>query len=149
MSALGQKQTFAPQKVMSALPPKADICGATRDVCYGPKADIANSRSTFALRAIAKKEKVPRLIYSPLNNRCTLLCKQTKLALGALKAFLVMITFTLILTGCARELWGPDTDPNIVACRSTYGFTPGTSNFDQCMQKFKEIDSRKANRSIL
>jgi hypothetical protein len=25
MSALGQKQTFAPQKVMSALPPKADI----------------------------------------------------------------------------------------------------------------------------
>ena len=28
MSALGQKQTFAPQKVMSALPPKADMCGA-------------------------------------------------------------------------------------------------------------------------
>jgi hypothetical protein len=25
MSALGQKQTFAPQKVMSALPPKADM----------------------------------------------------------------------------------------------------------------------------
>jgi hypothetical protein len=25
MSALGQKQTFAPQKVMSALPRKADI----------------------------------------------------------------------------------------------------------------------------
>ena len=25
---------------MSALPPKADICGATRDVCYGPIADI-------------------------------------------------------------------------------------------------------------
>jgi hypothetical protein len=51
MSALGQKQTCAPQKVMSALPPiatakadfpqtvmsalpqKADICGATSDVC--------------------------------------------------------------------------------------------------------------------
>jgi hypothetical protein len=32
MSALGQKQTFAPQKVMSALPPKADMCGAARDV---------------------------------------------------------------------------------------------------------------------
>ena len=40
MSALGQKQTFAAQRVMSALPPKADMCGATRDVCYGPKADI-------------------------------------------------------------------------------------------------------------
>jgi hypothetical protein len=25
---------------MSALPPKADICGATSDVRYGPKADI-------------------------------------------------------------------------------------------------------------
>src|SRR4029453_15246512 len=31
MSALGQRQTFAPQKVMSALPPKADMCVATRD----------------------------------------------------------------------------------------------------------------------
>ena len=24
---------------MSALPPKADMCGATKDVCFGPKAD--------------------------------------------------------------------------------------------------------------
>ena len=30
MSALGQKQTFAVQNGMSALPPKADMCGATR-----------------------------------------------------------------------------------------------------------------------
>ena len=29
MSALGQKQTCAAQKVMSALPPKADMCSAT------------------------------------------------------------------------------------------------------------------------
>ena len=29
MSALGQKQTCAAQKVMSALPPKADVCSAT------------------------------------------------------------------------------------------------------------------------
>jgi hypothetical protein len=28
------------QKVMSALPPKADMCGATRDVCFGPIADM-------------------------------------------------------------------------------------------------------------
>jgi hypothetical protein len=40
MSALGQKQTSALQKVMSALPPKADMCGATRDVRFGPKADL-------------------------------------------------------------------------------------------------------------
>jgi hypothetical protein len=40
MSALGQKQTCAPQKAMSALPPKADICSALAHVCYGPIADI-------------------------------------------------------------------------------------------------------------
>ena len=40
MSALGQKQTCAVQKVMSALPPKADMCGATSDVRYVPIADI-------------------------------------------------------------------------------------------------------------
>jgi hypothetical protein len=57
MSALGQKQTYAvqtgmsalppiatakaefPQRVMSALPPKADMCGALAHVCFGPKAD--------------------------------------------------------------------------------------------------------------
>jgi hypothetical protein len=48
MSALGQKQTFAPQKVMSALPPKADMCGATRDVRFGPKADINDIHSITA-----------------------------------------------------------------------------------------------------
>ena len=40
MSALGQKQTCAAQKVMSALPPKADMCGALARVCFVPKADI-------------------------------------------------------------------------------------------------------------
>jgi hypothetical protein len=39
MSALGQKQTLALQKAMSALP--ADMCGAASDVRYGPKADIS------------------------------------------------------------------------------------------------------------
>ena len=28
-----------PQKAVSALPPKADMCSATNDVGYGPKAD--------------------------------------------------------------------------------------------------------------
>jgi hypothetical protein len=58
MSALGQKQTPAlqkgmsalpliatakadmPQNVMSALPLKADMCSALTDVRFGPKADI-------------------------------------------------------------------------------------------------------------
>jgi hypothetical protein len=48
MSALGQKQTFAPQKVLSALPPKADIRSATMDVRYGPKADIAGTQKKSA-----------------------------------------------------------------------------------------------------
>ena len=33
MSALGRKRTFAPQKVMSALTPKADICSALAPAC--------------------------------------------------------------------------------------------------------------------
>jgi len=40
MSALGQKQTYAVQQAMSALPPKADICSAVANVRFGPKADI-------------------------------------------------------------------------------------------------------------
>jgi hypothetical protein len=40
MSALGQKQTCAAQKVMSALPLKADMCGALGDVRFVPIADI-------------------------------------------------------------------------------------------------------------
>ena len=40
MSALGQKRTFAVQKGMSALPPKADMCSATRHVRFVPIADI-------------------------------------------------------------------------------------------------------------
>src|SRR5690348_1511576 len=45
MSALGQKQTYAVHQPMSALPPiataKADMCGAARDVRFGPIADIS------------------------------------------------------------------------------------------------------------
>ena len=44
MSALGQKQTFAMQNVMSALPPKADMCSATRYVRFVPIADMLTER---------------------------------------------------------------------------------------------------------
>jgi hypothetical protein len=40
MSALGHKRTFPHVYAKSALPPKADMCGAPRDVCFGPIADI-------------------------------------------------------------------------------------------------------------
>jgi hypothetical protein len=66
MSALGQKQTCAPQNVMSALPPiatakadmpqmvmsalppKADMCGAFIHVCFGPEADMRQWSSLLA-----------------------------------------------------------------------------------------------------
>jgi hypothetical protein len=38
--ALGQKQTYAAQYGASALPPKADMCGAATDVRFGSIADI-------------------------------------------------------------------------------------------------------------
>ena len=40
MSALGHKRTFAVQYGMSALHPKADMCGAPRYVRFVPIADI-------------------------------------------------------------------------------------------------------------
>jgi hypothetical protein len=57
MSALGQKQTFAPQNVMSPLHPKADMCIATAHVCYGPKADIAQRPSMLALAIFFQHSK--------------------------------------------------------------------------------------------
>jgi hypothetical protein len=40
MSALGQKLTYRRDRVMSALPPKADIRQGFEHVCFVPKADI-------------------------------------------------------------------------------------------------------------
>jgi hypothetical protein len=40
MSALGQKQTCAARKVMSALTPEADMCSAQAYVRFVPIADI-------------------------------------------------------------------------------------------------------------
>jgi hypothetical protein len=39
ISALGQKQTFAHVRFT----PKMDMCGATSDVRFGPKADISST----------------------------------------------------------------------------------------------------------
>ena len=44
MSALGQKQTCAAKKGMSALPPIADMCSALGDVRFVPIADIPPAR---------------------------------------------------------------------------------------------------------
>jgi hypothetical protein len=47
MSALNHKRTWPHVSSMSALPPKADMCGATAHVCYGPKEDISHSVRRF------------------------------------------------------------------------------------------------------
>ena len=57
MSALGQKQTFAAQTVMSALPPKADMCSALADVRFVPIADIGSAIRSPRRRARAVNEE--------------------------------------------------------------------------------------------
>jgi hypothetical protein len=58
-SALAQKQTCALQLGMSALPPKADMCGATRDVRFGPKAGMPTSIRTNHCAAKMKALNMP------------------------------------------------------------------------------------------
>ena len=50
MSALGQKQTFALKSAMSALSPRADMCGARCYVSYGPIADIQPIPCNYSVR---------------------------------------------------------------------------------------------------
>src|SRR5262245_5355079 len=45
MSALGQKRTCAAQELMSALPPKADMCGARGMSALGQERTFASIRS--------------------------------------------------------------------------------------------------------
>ena len=46
MSALGQKQTLGHVRVMSALPPKADITAAQTNVRFLPKADSCSAANS-------------------------------------------------------------------------------------------------------
>ena len=63
------------------------------------------------------------------------------------RSFVAVIGVMVTLVCCSTP-WDPDTDGNAVACRSSYNFRPGTREFDQCMQRFKEIDARKEKRSL-
>jgi len=56
MSALGQERTCVVHQPMSALPPKADICGANRSVHFGPKAELINR---LCLRLVCKLPRQP------------------------------------------------------------------------------------------
>ena len=49
---------------MSALPPKADMCGATKDVRFGPKADIHGVRDPLTERFSLRQElcRIPSIV---------------------------------------------------------------------------------------
>jgi len=42
---------------MSALPPKADVCGALAHLCFGPIADIATLLFDYFVGALLKLER--------------------------------------------------------------------------------------------
>ena len=48
---LGNKRTFAVQNGMSALPPKADLCSATRYVRFVPIADSCSATKRIVIRS--------------------------------------------------------------------------------------------------
>ena len=68
MSALGQKQTFAVQNVMSALPPTADMCSAQADVRFVPIADIVSDTAQQKPPSFRPRVDRPQ-IYHILRNR--------------------------------------------------------------------------------
>src|SRR5215831_14367940 len=89
MSALGQKRTFALQNDMSALSPRADMCGPTWDVCYGPIADIKvgeyslcgafDPRADFA----AKHPKIDRFCKKRFRAALQCLALGVRIAIGS------------------------------------------------------------------
>ena len=63
MSALGHKQTCAPQKAMSALPPKADMFSVEIEVCFVPRADMPSVAYAVPESAMARsRARRPRAL---------------------------------------------------------------------------------------
>src|SRR5262245_11781115 len=55
--AADQISALAVLRSMSALPPKADMCGATRDVRFGPIADMATLLFDYFVGALRKLQR--------------------------------------------------------------------------------------------
>jgi hypothetical protein len=72
MSALGQKRTCAVQYVMSALHPKADMCGAKSDARIVPIADIRKRTFPIKKGRPAAAPKIPR--HGSVASHARLLC---------------------------------------------------------------------------
>ena len=60
MSALGQKQTWQRLRLMSALPPKADIGTQSRNVRFVPEADILRCGNDAIIRSPRRRRQGPR-----------------------------------------------------------------------------------------
>ena len=59
MSAVGHYQTYALQKPMSALPPRANMCGALAHICFGPCVDGSElARAFFHVCSIGRSSHV-------------------------------------------------------------------------------------------
>jgi hypothetical protein len=71
------RESDFPQTVMSALPPKADMCSALAHVCFGPKADIL--RSGNDVRFMPKSGRLHReslvAVMSHFHEESSLLCE--------------------------------------------------------------------------
>jgi hypothetical protein len=56
--AIDQAAVLYGASSMSALPPKADVCGANRHVCFGPRADSCSAAKRNAIRSPRLRARV-------------------------------------------------------------------------------------------
>jgi hypothetical protein len=70
MSALGHKRTFRSAIGVTALPPKADMCGAKGNVDSGPEADMSSHppEARFPIRAGIRQHQI-QVSFSQLSSR--------------------------------------------------------------------------------
>src|SRR5215472_14065099 len=93
----------SPSVPMSALPPKADMCGATRDVRFGPIADIRpHSIDEFisAAKQRLRHDEAERLRGLEVDYKL-ILGRRLHWQVGRLLAF----EYAINITGCASELF--------------------------------------------
>src|SRR5215475_13165504 len=105
MSALDQKQICAVHQPMSALPPIADMCCATRDVRLGPKADRPSlDHSVRAYQEGLRDRKPERLSGRQVNNEIEL-GRLLNWKIGRLCATQYLVNIFRSATEQVRKVW--------------------------------------------
>ena len=116
MSALGHKRTFRCAIVMSALLPKADMCGARAHVCFGPKADIPTKHRIVVFEPVVARNNRFLLIDADCSNYLQPLGLAWRLAgsrkLGPKRSCFPAISFHL---SCRRGSKHRSVNPILVA----------------------------------